>query len=216
MLSLIGRAYFPHLLGYVFTFCFFGIMGSEVSRDPDFIIMAGIFLIGWAAGPALFVFPQRIASERFLRTLPVTHAEIVTARFLAELILLGICCVVLLFMILTIPRTAEDAEICLKFACGAVAWSLVAGGLAHLWRAHRGPSILFGVVLNVLLVMTTIPFLVVNSRPGNTFDTRDSFLVSAVTSPPWVVQVLLPLGGLCIFVALMKTAAATSRPLDSG
>jgi hypothetical protein len=213
MLSLIGRSYYPHLLGYVFTFCSFGVLGGVVSRDPDYIIMAGIFLIGWAAGPALFVFHQRAASERFLRTLPVTHGEIVIARFLAVLILLGICSVVLLYLILTVPRTAEETEICSKFACAAVAWSLVAGGLAQLWLAHRGPSVFLGVLLNVLLVMTTIPFLAANKQPGRALDTADSFFVSVVTSPPWAIQAFLPLVGLWVYLTLMKVAATTSRPL---
>jgi len=213
MLSLIGHAFSRHLLGYVITFCSFGVLGGLIASDPDFIIMAGVFLIAWAAGPAFFFFPQRAASERFLRTLTVTHREIVTSRFLANLVLLAFCCSIILLLILTVPRTAEETEVCLKFTCAALAWSLVAGGLAHLWLAKRGASIFAGLLLNVILTVVTISLLVTTGQKSQGLDTQDTLLVSAVTSPSWLVMAFLPLGGLWVHAALMKIAAE-SQPLD--
>ncbi len=214
MLNLTVRAFYPHLLGYVVTFTMFGFLGAVLSRDPDYIITAGVFLVGWAAGPALFVFQQRAESERFLRTLPVTRGEIVTARFLAQLLLLAICWAVLLLMILTVPMTAEESGVCLKFTCAAIATSLVVAGLAYSWTAYRGPSILAGVLLNFVLVLFSVPFIVAHSRPGDTFDTRDTLFVSVVTGLPWIVQVVLPALGLWLFVLMMRQAAAREPTTD--
>ena len=214
MTALVTRAFFPHLLGYVITFVFFGIIGTLESQDPDYVILACLFLLAWAAGPALFGFDSRLRMERFLRTLPVTHREIIIARFLASLLLQVICWIVLLFITATLSRTPEQATVCLKFVCAAAGWSLAGGGLAHFWGAHHGRSILAGVLLNVALVVFTVSFVALHSRPARSFDTGDSFLVSTVTAAPWAVQLLYPLAGLWIFIALMNAAAATSRPRD--
>lgn len=211
---LVARALFPYLLGYVATFCVFGVMGCLKARDPDYVVLAGVFLIGWASGPALFAFDNRLRMERFLRTLPVTHGDIITARFLGTLVLLVICWCVLIFVALNVSQTPYDRELCLKFVVAAIAWSLFVAGFAHFWTAHRGPSIVAGVILNVLLVGTTVPFLVHYARPRNTFDTLDTWFVSTVTAPTWWVQLALPLAGLWFFFAMMKAAAATSRPRD--
>ena len=214
MPALIARAFFPHLLGYVLTFAVFGFLGALESRDPDYVVMASLFLIGWAAGLALFIFNQRLRVERFLRTLPVTHGEIITARFLAGLLLLAICWSVLVFIAVNVSHTVEQGMLCLKLVAAAIGWSLIAAGIAHTWVAHRGPSILAGVLLNVVLVATIVPFMVLHARPTNTFDTRDTLFVAAATGAPWIVQILYPCLGMWIFVVLMRRAAATSRPRD--
>lgn len=212
METLMKRACAPYI-PFMITFACFGLLGSVIVGDPDFVVCMALMLPCWASGPVLFTDTRE--SDAFLRTLPITRVEILTSRFLLSLIQLSSCWIIMAVVAAVTTRTWEDFMACVNILAVSAGVSLLVAGLSHLWVSRKGPSIPLGLVMNVLSVIATLAY--VTTYAGN----EEQALLEGVANPliglvvamPWFVGAVLFVMALWTYLVLMK--ASTTEPFGA-
>jgi len=206
---------FVDVIGYLMTFGFLAVLGTS-NRERDFILLMGLILPAWAAGPALFgsLTERSHRAERFLRTLPITWQEITTARFLTSLGQLFLCWCMMVVVVLNRGYAAPELAEALKIVLAAAALSLVVAGISRLYAHRFGPSIPVAIVINIAFCV--LPLVVVAKRPDGARDAMDLAPVSTFLSTPWYVCVGVFLFTLWAFFGLLHIAWSMRPSYEAG
>ncbi len=126
MLAII-RKRAPLYISHLVTYSFIGVLQITSPRPERFFIL-GLFVAVWITSSVLW--SERDESEALLRTLPVTHREIVTTKFLLALAALAIYWGIMFTAALRLG--AEIGSLVPGLVFISVSWS-VALILAGLW-----------------------------------------------------------------------------------
>jgi ABC-type transport system involved in multi-copper enzyme maturation permease subunit len=203
----------PLYISHLVTYSLLGVL-QIVSPRPEKFFILGLFVAVWITSSVLW--SERDESEALLRTLPVTHREIVTTKFLLALTAMAVYWGIMFTAALRLGAEIGSLSPGLVFI--SVSWSiaLVLAGLWYIaiWFFGMRPMIPIMLVFIVGFCAIGVALLSQTSR-GLTVAPHQLTVLGAFVDVPGYVAVIAVALALLAYYGLLQVAVRVRTVSDA-